>query len=184
MRPTRRDEVVAGVWAFAEATLFFVVPDVWLTWVATADGVSVRRLLRCVGVAVTFAVVGGLCLKTYAWQSHGKAESLILRVPSVSFEQREAVREEARSRGMTAIALGWLDGRPYKLYAVEFGVRGAPPWQFAAWSATARGLRFLLTAFVAIGLAKLIRMQEAARVLWAVVWICVYTVYWWKHPLW
>jgi len=33
---------VAGLWGFAEATLFFLVPDIWLTAIAVRRGSNPR----------------------------------------------------------------------------------------------------------------------------------------------
>ncbi len=48
---------IAGAWGMAEAVLWFVVPDVFLTWVAMRRGV--RPALRLSLVAVAGAIGGG-----------------------------------------------------------------------------------------------------------------------------
>ena len=53
----------AFAWGFAEATLFFVVPDVWLTLIAVRRGL--RPALVACGWALAGALAGGLAM--YAW---------------------------------------------------------------------------------------------------------------------
>ena len=178
MRPTRRDEVVAGAWAFAEATLFFVIPDVWLTWVATADRATVRKLVRCVAIGTAMAATGGVFVIVAGL---GPLTEL---VPGITIEDLWSVQQRVRREGMISVTTAWTRGEPYKLYASACGMQGCPVGQFMAWSVVARGWRFGLTTSIAFGVARLVRMQEASRVLWAVVWISIYTVYWWKHPFW
>jgi len=51
-----RDHAVAGLWGFAEATAFFVVPDVWLSAVALRN---LPRGLTGAASATAGALVGG-----------------------------------------------------------------------------------------------------------------------------
>ena len=184
MRPTRRDEVVAGAWAFAEATLFFVIPDVWLTWVAIQAKAAAKPLFWMVWYATFAAVLGGLAIETLGTYAPKAAERAVLAVPSVSADDLTTVRGEYAEVGSRAVATGWLRGQPYKLYALVEGEQPGSARPFMYWSILARGGRFLLTTIVAFGLATLVGRPRAMRFVWATAWACVYAAYWWMNPLW
>ena len=71
--------LIAGIWGFAEATLFFIVPDVWLTLIAVRRGL-VPALAAC-GWALAGALAGGLAM--YAWGVFDSAAARDVRQPSV-----------------------------------------------------------------------------------------------------
>src|SRR3546814_12347528 len=56
---TRAAHAVSLLWGFAEATVFFVVPDVWISRRALS---SWRAALRGCGFALAGALVGGVLL--------------------------------------------------------------------------------------------------------------------------
>ena len=55
-RQGRGPEILAALWGFAESTLFFIVPDVLLTWLALS---LPRRALRACYWALGGALAGG-----------------------------------------------------------------------------------------------------------------------------
>ena len=79
---TRRGLILVGAlaWGFAEATLFFIVPDVLLTLVATTDG---RLALVACLFAVCGALLGGALM--YAWGAEDAvgAKAVLERLPAV-----------------------------------------------------------------------------------------------------
>jgi membrane protein YqaA with SNARE-associated domain len=168
---------VAALWGFAEATLFFIVPDVWISLAALRD----RRagLLACLA-SVAGALAGGLVM--YAWGSKDPegAAGALAAVPAVSRRMIEQVRSSLSSTGFLSLFIGPLTGTPYKIYAVESGAVGASLPLFLLVSIPARGARFLLVALAAswasrrpLGDWPLRRKRAAAIVLW-VVFYAVY----------
>ena len=138
--------MVAALWGFAEATLFFIVPDVWISLVALRD----RRagLLACVA-AVAGALAGGLLM--YAWGSKDPAgaAAALVAIPAIGRRMIEEVRRSLSSTGFLSLFVGPLTGTPYKIYAVESGAIGASLPLFLLVSIPARGARFLLVALAA-----------------------------------
>jgi membrane protein YqaA with SNARE-associated domain len=51
--------LIAFIWAFCEATFFFIVPDVWLTWLVISKS-DYKELSRAVFCATLGAIVGGI----------------------------------------------------------------------------------------------------------------------------
>ncbi|HEY9541633.1 MAG TPA: hypothetical protein VIR05_08360, partial [Luteimonas sp.] len=77
---TRAAHAVSLLWGFAEATVFFVVPDVWISRRALS---SWRAALRGCGFALAGALVGGVLL--YFAGRHHEAALLALfeRLPAI-----------------------------------------------------------------------------------------------------
>ena len=141
----------AFVWGVAEATVFFIVPDVLLTALALW---SFRRGLAACGWATAGALCGGLLMYWWGSRSPERAEVLLDWVPAVSPQMIEDVREGLAEGGLRALFFGPLKGTPYKIYAVESGRLGLNLAAFLLVSAPARLARFLILASLAGWLAR------------------------------
>ena len=116
---TGAENGIAFVWGLAEATMFFIVPDVWLTRLAVRNfrGAFVASLWALAG-----AILGGIALWTFA--RHGAAERLFGAfdlLPGISPALIEKSGLAMKERGLVSLATGALAGQPYKLYAVHAG---------------------------------------------------------------
>ncbi|WP_223286581.1 hypothetical protein [Kocuria atrinae] len=131
-----RDHAVAAVWGFAEATAFFIVPDVWLSALAMK---SPRRGLKCVASATAGAVLGGAV--THAWGAKtggGRSARALAALPAVSPTMVRRVESDYSAKGYKALLTGPLRGTPYKIYARTNGLLGRPLPRFLLWSVPAR----------------------------------------------
>ncbi len=144
---SRRAAVVALGWGFAEATLFFVVPDVWIGLLALF---SWRAGLRAVVLAVMGALIGGALMYGVGVQFDRDCSARLLdAVPAISPGMVERVEEEMRGHGPSSMLLGPLRGTPYKIYARTAGLQEQPLGAVLLWTIPARGARFVLVAAVA-----------------------------------
>jgi membrane protein YqaA with SNARE-associated domain len=144
---SRMAAAIALGWGFAEATFFFIVPDVWIGLLAMF---SWRAGLRAVGLAVVGAVIGGgLMYGVGAWLDRDCSARLLDAVPAISPGMIERVEGEMHDGGPASMMLGPLQGTPYKIYARTAGLQGEPLWAVLLWTVPARGARFLLVAGVA-----------------------------------
>jgi membrane protein YqaA with SNARE-associated domain len=141
--------LIAAAWGFAEATLFFIVPDVLLTWLALQ---SQRLAWIATAAAAAGALVGGSLM--YAWGAHDtdRAVATLDRVPAIGPDMIASVERSLRRHGAAAMFAGPISGTPYKLYAVQSGAIGVGLPKFLLISIPARVLRFaglvLLTSFL------------------------------------
>lgn len=162
-------------WGFAEATLFFVIPDVLLTYVAVRHGFA--RAGRAAAWATAGAVAGGLLM--WCW---GKgAVPAMLALPAIDDALVAAARTGVAGEGSAALVGGAFQGVPYKLYAAAAGELGADPVGLAAWTVVGRMNRFLVAITVAAGVARLLAVrlpERAITALWAAFWVAVYASYW------
>ena len=164
----------ALAWGFAEATLFFVVPDLLLS------AVGLKRGARAGALASLWAALGaGLGGATmYAWSARDPehARSAVLAVPAISEAMDGAARGAIDAHGwFLATLAGPLSTTPFKLYAILAPHAGAPFVVFAAASVIARLPRFLLAGFA----GALLRRWFGDRALpWlAGAWVLFYAVF-------
>lgn len=169
---------LAGVWGFSEATLFFVVPDVWLTAVAVRYGS--RKALRACGFSLAGALAGGAAMYGFGTVESASARAVLDWVPSVAPTMIDEVRQSLASHGLVALFAGPLAGIPYKIYAVEAPSIGIGLIPFLAVSIPARMIRFVLTTMLVAGLSHLLahRLSERARLrLLLGAWTAFYLLY-------
>ena len=150
---------LAGLWGFAEATLFFIVPDVLLTWIVVRHGT--REAVMASLATVAGAVLGGVAM--YLWAVHDPtlARAVVSAVPAISASMVSDVGADVQNGAETAIFAGGFTGVPYKIYAVESGAVGIGMAWFLLATLVARLARFLGSVFLAAGLAWLMAQRFA-----------------------
>jgi membrane protein YqaA with SNARE-associated domain len=171
-------DIAAFIWGVAEATLFFFVPDVLLSYIGLKRGV--RPAARVSVIAAIGAVAGGIIMYLWAVQDYVTAHEAVLAVPAIS--EAMAARAEAAmaENWFLATFLGPLNSTPFKLYAILAPAAGAPLPAFALATIAARLPRFLV---VSIGTAligrALSRWLSERQLLWVLIgaWLLFYAVF-------
>jgi len=167
------------VWGFAEATLFFIVPDIVLGWESLGGW---RRGTRALAAIVVGALVGGLLVYGLAAMWPEAMRNAVASVPFVRGAMFATVAEAYDGHGAAGMLLGPTSGIPYKIYAVlapqSFGVLS-----FAIFSIPARlerlALSWLVFALLGRWLAPVIaRHRWATAALYALFWAGIYAYYW------
>jgi membrane protein YqaA with SNARE-associated domain len=180
---SRSVAAVALGWGFAEATLFFVVPDVWIGLLALF---SWRAGLRAVAWAIIGALVGGALMYEVGTQfDRDRSARLLEAVPAISPLMIERVEEEMRERGPASMLLGPLRGTPDKIYTRTAGLQEQPLNAVLLWTIPARGARFVLVAAVAALYGWLVR-RITPRTGWLLgpyllAWVTFYACYFWAY---
>lgn len=168
-----RDHGIAGAWGFAEATFFFVVPDVWTSWV------GLRRPKRALGTTVSAlggAMAGGAV--TYWWGNKVAANTsrkALVKVPAVTDAMISDVEQEIAESGAASLLRGPTRGVPYKLYARAAGLQRTSLMTFLVWSVPGRMIRFMVVTVAVSGIAAMVRRQfpgVSERRISTVFWIC------------
>lgn len=176
---TRHDDRIAIGWGFAEALLFFVIPDVFLTLMALRRGT--RRSLRLAILAAAGAVAGGLL--AYGWGAVHAASALGVMelLPGIDRSMIDAVRGDVVAEGNQALLFGPWRGQPYKLFAVASGELGLSAVGLAMLTMPGRLARFVVSVGFAGYVRWLFGRWVSERVLvtaWALFWVVVYAGYW------
>lgn len=177
-RVERRAALLAALWGFAEATLFFVVPDVYLSRVALE---APRRALRACLWALAGALAGGALMHAWGAADPAAARDALDAVPAVSAAAVAGVGEALAADGWIALFVGPLTGTPYKIYAVEAGRLGLGLLPLLAVSVPARLVRFVLVTLLATGLVRAPGLRRLPlprqRLLHAVAWTLFYAAF-------
>ena len=171
---------VAAAWGFAEATTFFIIPDVFLTFVALR---SRRLALRALVWALAGAITGGALMYWFAMTNPEAAHALLTRIPAIDEPLIDQVSSQRARLGRIAVVIGPSKGIPYKIYAVEEGTLRGGLLVFVLISIFARGARFLIVTLLgrlgAIAIDRLAKSKADTMKL-AVhlgVWTAVYVTY-------
>jgi len=168
-------DIAAFVWGVAEATLFFFVPDVLLSYVGLKRGV--KHAARASVFAAVGAAVGGAVMYLWSARDPIAANNAVLAVPAISEAMAERAAEDMMMNWFDATLFGPLTSTPFKLYAVIAPHAGVPLWAFALASIAARLPRFLI---VSIGVAligrALRRWLSERQLLWLLIgaWLLFY----------
>jgi hypothetical protein len=169
----------AFLWGFAEATLFFLVPDILLTWCALA---SPRCGARALAAVLAGSLLGGALVYGAASSWPAQTTRAVQAVPFVRASMFETVSREYARHGAVAQLLGPTSGIPYKVYAAV-----APAHvgfaAFLAFSVPARLERlaasWLLFTILGVVLRQTIsRHRAATAAIFTIGWAIFYAFYW------
>jgi hypothetical protein len=167
------------LWGFAEGTLFFIVPDLVLSWASLA---GVRCGIKMLGAILAGAAVAGICLYMWALWRPDSARAAVLSVPFVRTKMFEKVQEDYRAHGVSGIFYTLGTGIPYKVYAV-LAPSVSTPFTFGFISILARferlALSWLIPTLLGVFLRGWIRNhRRLTAALWLGFWIVTYAIYW------
>jgi membrane protein YqaA with SNARE-associated domain len=163
---------IAFLWGLAEATVFFVVPDIYLGFVAIF---SWRKGLLSTAYIVAGAMVGGAIMYGLASNNPATINQFLTKIPLISANMLNSVRVQLENSGLYALVNGPLQGIPYKVYAVEAGAQALPVFQFLLITIIARLERILPVALFGVVTGRIFR-KFIQRFTIPVV--CVYLALW------
>lgn len=176
-RPVRHSAVVAFIWGLADATVFFIVPDVYLTRAALFD---LRRTLALCAWALAGALVGGTIVWTLA--QSGSAPALLHGfrwLPGISDRLIGEVGRTVHGEGVWGTVAGLLEFRPYKLFAAHMGAQEVGFLPFLGGTALGLGCRFVVTSLIASFAGRLLaKWSEKIRLrIYTIFWYAFYAIY-------
>ncbi|MGC4075214.1 MAG: hypothetical protein QM760_22475 [Nibricoccus sp.] len=175
--------LIAILWGFAEATVFFIVPDVFTSRVALTQGSAAAY--RSCAWAVLGALLGGTLLFFTARQNPSAASWLLGAfdfLPGISPALIESARLETVAHGSAACFTSSAAGIPYKVCTVQAALGGVSFPAFLLMSLLARALRFALVTSIAVICQRLLlhRVPATTRTrIHLIVWSLFYAWYFW-----
>jgi membrane protein YqaA with SNARE-associated domain len=131
---------IAALWGFAEATFFFIVPDVFLSVLGLRN---LRRATVACLYALGGALVGGTVMYAWGLRDVNAVLAILDAIPAISPEMLSRVRRSLDHQGIMAVLIGPFLGTPYKIYAVQAAAAGIGLLPFLLISIPARLGRFL-----------------------------------------
>jgi len=167
---------IAFAWGLAEATAFFIVPDVYIGYRGLR---SVRAALTASFYALGGALIGGVVM--YEWALHTDvAMTFVQHVPAITSTVMQTARNGYTHHGITALFIGMAEGVPYKVYAVLAPARHISLCIFIVVSVVARLSRFAATGLATAGLSRLLGRWICYRVrlgIFVAFWVIFYIGY-------
>ncbi|MEO8377123.1 MAG: hypothetical protein ABI579_05570 [Candidatus Sumerlaeota bacterium] len=173
---------LAFAWGFAEGTLFFLIPDIIITFAALfAPKKSVWHL----SAVLVGSLIGGSIMYCWGVQNLIGAKRAVDAVPFVPSPMLDKVDGDYSENGVIAMLHGPASGIPYKVYAILAPHHQIGFPKFLLMSIPARLERLVITwlLFGAFGLAfrKLWESKPVVGIsIHAIYWIAIYTFYWMK----
>jgi membrane protein YqaA with SNARE-associated domain len=170
-------------WGFAEATVFFIVPDIIISFVGLKYGL--KRGLAASCMAAFGAVLGGLVIYFWGKADITSAHAFFDLLPAIAPTTIERAHTEIGLPSWSALMLkGSLTGVPFKLYASEAGAAGLPLWQFVLASPIVRLPRFLVAATLGAVAKKFCPefLKTNQFRLLASFWVLFYVAFWLRSP--
>ncbi|QQK76115.1 hypothetical protein HUG15_11460 [Salicibibacter cibarius] len=168
----------SGVWGLAEATLFFIVPDVLITYGALSN--RIRMVVRLCLWALGGALIGGCLMYIMGVWFADHTRQLLVMVPAIDDALIEDVRTQLRETGWQAIILGPTQGIPYKIYASYAAEADISLLLFLLISVPARVVRFLLAGLLVWGLSQWLLKPiwlHWKMITWLLFWLTFYSFY-------
>jgi hypothetical protein len=167
------------LWGFAEGTLFFIIPDVIISWAALA---GVRCGVRMLGTVLGGALVAGFAMYLWAAEWPDTSRAVVASVPFVRERMFDKVEQDYAAHGLAGMLYGPGSGIPYKVYAV-LAPSQHRPFAFLLLSIPARLERFALSWLVFAGIGWMFQPSIRAHtkfttLLFAVFWVVTYAFYW------
>ena len=169
---------IAALWGIAEATVFFIVPDVWISYAAMRRGWKAGALAAC--LACAGALVGGALMYVWGSRDAEAARQFLDAIPAISPGMIWVTGYQLKDPGLISMILGAFTGVPFKIYAVEAGALGTGMMAFIGMAVVARIGRFIMGALIAAVAAQLLRRLFSERMimlLFAGFWIAFYAWY-------
>ena len=166
----------AGGWAFAEAVLFFLVPDVWLGYVA----LYAPRRMPVMLVAITIGAALGATVLYLATLVFGDGlSSVITAVPGIDAADLERARVELADQGAIAFLNGILAALPVKVYIHAAALSGIDLVDVVVFTIINRIERLLVFGLVMalvgwLGRPAIARWPLAAALLYVLAWVIFY----------
>jgi membrane protein YqaA with SNARE-associated domain len=169
--------LVSLLWGLAEATLFFIVPDVWLSGVSL---ISLKKALTAGLFSLAGALLGGTLI--YFWSLHSPAAAVetIAGIPAIHMDMLVEVRKNLVMDGLWAVLFGPLSGIPYKTYAVQAANAGINLLPFLLISIPARLLRFQAVTLLCWSLSASLFQNYSQRTKYGILtssWLLFYGFY-------
>lgn len=170
--------ILAALWGFAEATLFFIVPDVIVSLVTLRSGPSAG--LKASLAAALAAGLGGAGMILWGALDAAGARAALAGLPGIDAAMIDTVATDFAAGGYPAMLAGAFTGVPYKIYAVAAGEAGRSSALFLAMTLPMRLPRFVLTVLLVAAADHLVPRSMPARArlaLLAAFWTVFYAWY-------
>jgi membrane protein YqaA with SNARE-associated domain len=169
---SRASLAVSFVWGLLEATAFFIVPDVFLGFVALMAPVGV--LAHC-GASIAGAMIGGSVMYVLARVDPAAVNRFLEKIPGISAHMISGVHADLAQHGIFAMLYAPWKGIPYKIFAAQAGILHLDFISFVFVSAPARLERFFVVCAAAAALGVICKTHIRTHTRG---WMFGYILFW------
>ena len=169
----------AFLWGLAEATFFFLVPDILLSVLVQRRGL--RSALDGTVFAVGGACLGGLVMWQVGQLDPAGVRAFLEGIPAISSEMIAEAGASLRANFAAAMFAAAFSGVPYKVLTAQAAGAGVGWPELVLVSIPARACRFLLViALVALvdRVAAIWAGAQARTALLLAGWAAFYAMFW------
>lgn len=178
---SRNGWLVAFVWGLAESTVFFIVPDVAVAFIAA---MSPRNWWKAAIASIVGTLVGAVVVfVAVQWWLGANALQLLLWIPGIHPADLAIASSRIADHGAGALLPAAFQGIPYKVYATELTLAGVSLPVLLLWTIPSRALRLVPVA-AAAGVGGRILQGSLRRHfgIWGgayvLFWVAFYAWYW------
>src|SRR2546430_15300997 len=165
--------LVGFLWGLAESTVFFIVPDVGVAFIAA---MSPRTWWKAAVMSIVGTLVGALVLFLVIQLWLGpRAVQLLLWVPGIHPASLAIASTRISDHGAAALLEAAFQGIPYKVFATQLTVAGVSLPVLLLWTTPSRALRLVPVAAIA-GAGGRWLQSSLRRHFW--LWVGAYAVFW------
>lgn len=168
---------ISFIWGFSEATFFFIVPDVWLSFCSIK---SWKTGLKQIVLVLVGALIGGSCMYFLGSAIQGKILVLLDYVPMVNRELIHYAINEIFTYEYKALFYGPIQGIPYKIYASASGLFSLNYWTFLLVSVPVRSFRFIVSVVLSNFISSVVLRKwslQKKRIVLILAWVIIYCFY-------
>jgi membrane protein YqaA with SNARE-associated domain len=170
---------LALIWGVAEASVFFVIPDVVICFITLRYGF--RHGIAAVVASIVGAMLGGVLAYVWGQTDIEGARAFFDGLPAISAATIARAGEEiVVAQPLLLMMKGAFTSVPYKLYASEAGAANISLESLMLMTPVVRFPRFFLAAAVTAILVKIAPAGWLKRkyVVLAGFWVLFYGAYW------
>jgi membrane protein YqaA with SNARE-associated domain len=174
---------LALVWGVAEASVFFVIPDVVICFITLRYGF--QQGLAAVAACIVGAMLGGVVAYVWGQTDIEGARAYFAALPAISAATIARAGEEIVAvQPLFLMMKGAFTSVPYKLYASEAGAAGISLESLMLMTPVVRFPRFFLAAMLTASVVKVVPVGwlKHKYIVLAGFWILFYAVYWTLVP--
>lgn len=169
--------LIAFLWSLFEATFFFIIPDIWLSFTSLE---SLKKGFKNIGFALLGALLGGVIMYIIGSYNISSLVTFLELIPDINSSRLLEVMESLKKEGLIAIFRGPIEGIPYKIYASYSGALGLNFLMFILISIPARAMRFVITVLITNLISKTVlrkRSLKSKKIILILIWIILNTIY-------
>lgn len=169
---------ISFFWGMAEATFFFFVPDIWLSYIALQNP---KEAYINILYAVCGAIIGGIMMYWAGMFYFDSMLSVMHEIPAISHTLTDHVGSQMTDQSLFFnLVTGMFTGVPYKIYALYAGQMEIFLALFIVSCIVARAARFLVVTSASHGISMVLKRKISPRgviYIYLGVWIIFYMSY-------